>query len=192
MVGLAMLPTPPSSSIPDLCFVFLMIRRPPRSTRFPYTTLFRSATIESKSRVRRAGKRFTSTRVRAEPATDRKSTRLNSSHITSSYAVVCLKKKINLGPDVVGAGGRVAAGEEMPLGAVLFFFLMIRRPPRSTLFPYTTLFRSATFPTPRVVGEPRALPIIHALDRKSTRLNSSHITISYAVFCLKKKTEQTP
>src|SRR5215475_14774716 len=74
-----------------------------------------------------------------------------------------------------------------------FFFLMIRRPPRSTLFPYTTLFRSPTarrpaspsgcapspgrpFPAPRSVG-----------DRKSTRLNSSHVKISYAVFCLKKK-----
>src|SRR5690554_7074973 len=87
-----------------------------------------------------------------------------------------------------------------------FFFLMIRRPPRSTLFPYTTLFRS---------GLPRLLDLTelcrsvggelltHALggegvgvelsaeltigDRKSTRLNSSHVRISYAVFCLKKK-----
>src|SRR5256886_11760273 len=71
-----------------------------------------------------------------------------------------------------------------------FFFLMIRRPPRSTLFPYTTLFRShlsdgdptvngllgAKIPTPFRGG-----------DRKSTRLNSSHSQISYAVFCLKKK-----
>src|SRR3712207_7949072 len=85
-----------------------------------------------------------------------------------------------------------------------FFFLMIRRPPRSTLFPYTTLFRSPGHfvcrsqvvnlrlhqsdgevpQRPRVAGfelqgEPR--------DRKSTRLNSSHANISYAVFCLKKK-----
>src|SRR5215510_15318272 len=75
-----------------------------------------------------------------------------------------------------------------------FFFLMIRRPPRSTLFPYTTLFRSpsqsgqrrytserncistCSKPQPEQVG-----------DRKSTRLNSSHVAISYAVFCLKKK-----
>src|SRR6266705_5686580 len=72
----------------------------------------------------------------------------------------------------------------------LFFFLMIRRPPRSTLFPYTTLFRSNTCPP---VGRhiPRHLrPIGHVLDRKSTRLNSSHRTISYAVFCLKKKKRQ--
>src|SRR5256885_16630163 len=80
-----------------------------------------------------------------------------------------------------------------------FFFLMIRRPPRSTLFPYTTLFRSAA-------GRPRArdpaarrrrpdrqrdrqaaVHLVVGQDRKSTRLNSSHLVISYAVFCLKKK-----
>src|SRR5947209_15954579 len=82
----------------------------------------------------------------------------------------------------------------------LFFFLLIRRRPRSTLFPYTTLFRS-----PGGAGRPRqaagrrvvrhahrSLPRlprvrIEATDRKSTRLNSSHANISYAVFCLKKK-----
>src|SRR5258707_8327046 len=75
----------------------------------------------------------------------------------------------------------------------IFFFLMIRRPPRSTLFPYTTLFRSVA-----VVEERRAKtarershrckrPNRRAEDRKSTRLNSSHANISYAVFCLKKK-----
>src|SRR2546430_12076541 len=77
-----------------------------------------------------------------------------------------------------------------------FFFLMIRRPPRSTLFPYTTLFRSgdqrryrdrptgelARLDLGDLVGRPAALQ-----DRKSTRLNSSHSQISYAVFCLKKK-----
>src|SRR6267143_3986457 len=65
-----------------------------------------------------------------------------------------------------------------------FFFLMIRRPPRSTLFPYTTLFRS------RLPGGPRwgrGPEVHHPRDRKSTRLNSSHSSISYAVFCLKKK-----
>src|SRR5439155_4458258 len=67
---------------------------------------------------------------------------------------------------------------------------MIRRPPRSTLFPYTTLFRSA----PHGLEHPadaavRAQPAPHVTgrDRKSTRLNSSHVAISYAVFCLKKK-----
>src|SRR3989442_5893295 len=72
-----------------------------------------------------------------------------------------------------------------------FFFLMIRRPPRSTLFPYTTLFRSP--PEPAVEGDDfyrvaRSLGKCDVvLDRKSTRLNSSHVRISYAVFCLKKK-----
>src|SRR5215211_9137066 len=76
-----------------------------------------------------------------------------------------------------------------------FFFLMIRRPPRSTLFPYTTLFRSSgSCRHPK--GARRAadrrlaavrLPRQQPEDRKSTRLNSSHTVISYAVFCLKKK-----
>src|SRR5260221_6089987 len=82
-----------------------------------------------------------------------------------------------------------------------FFFLMIRRPPRSTLFPYTTLFRSRTAggarraPRGGRAGEPDSSRVRRARvrhqrpdeDRKSTRLNSSHTVISYAVFCLKKK-----
>src|SRR3712207_7095183 len=86
----------------------------------------------------------------------------------------------------------------------LLFFLMIRRPPRSTLFPYTTLFRSAR-PLPLHRDDPAVGPArparrrrpagadVHAADvdrdenRKSTRLNSSHANISDAVFCLKKK-----
>src|SRR5688572_32543741 len=89
-----------------------------------------------------------------------------------------------------------------------FFLLMIRRPPRSTLFPYTTLFRSAHeiheihekkntggFRVFRVFrGQdllPANLPMLDR-DRKSTRLNSSHSQISYAVFCLKKKKETPP
>src|SRR5437660_3222333 len=67
-----------------------------------------------------------------------------------------------------------------------FFFLMIRRPPRSTLFPYTTLFRSQRA-HPGDGTHPRSSPGWSRLDRKSTRLNSSHVAISYAVFCLKKK-----
>src|SRR5437899_9205113 len=72
------------------------------------------------------------------------------------------------------------------------FFLMIRRPPRSTLFPYTTLFRSRQRAT-RGVDRHEAAPrgsrrgLVAVEDRKSTRLNSSHLGISYAVFCLKKK-----
>src|SRR2546430_6084878 len=70
-----------------------------------------------------------------------------------------------------------------------FFFLMIRRPPRSTLFPYTTLFRSSvdTARPGEVRLGGRYVLTYDARDRKSTRLNSSHSQISYAVFCLKKK-----
>src|SRR5438477_11582323 len=70
-----------------------------------------------------------------------------------------------------------------------FFFLMIRRPPRSTLFPYTTLFRSrpGVGEHARGVGARGRVRQRGAEDRKSTRLNSSHMSISYAVFCLKKK-----
>src|SRR5256886_7550700 len=79
---------------------------------------------------------------------------------------------------------------------VIFFFLMIRRPPRSTLFPYTTLFRSALAGDRSRGGRPCGARTAHGCvqgpsprfaDRKSTRLNSSHSQISYAVFCLKKK-----
>src|SRR5438876_4566970 len=73
----------------------------------------------------------------------------------------------------------------------LFFFLMIRRPPRSTLFPYTTLFRSpcsgARGGRGRRARRRSRIPRSPREDRKSTRLNSSHPSISYAVFCLKKK-----
>src|SRR5437763_7374145 len=91
-----------------------------------------------------------------------------------------------------------------------FFFLVIRRPPRSTLFPYTTLFRSpvanglghvpnafhrrlfvSVYPAGRAAGNP-LLADHQGSDRKSTRLNSSHRCISYAVFCLKKKKPREP
>src|SRR5688572_31776125 len=73
-----------------------------------------------------------------------------------------------------------------------FFFLMIRQPPRSTLFPYTTLFRSKVarrdlkILDTSVIIDGRIADVA-VEDRKSTRLNSSHSQISYAVFCLKKK-----
>src|SRR4030042_3013460 len=71
---------------------------------------------------------------------------------------------------------------------LFFFFLMIRRPPRSTLFPYTTLFRSLVGKHFRsLLLNEREMPETRAEDRKSTRLNSSYGYISYAVFCLKKK-----
>src|SRR5437763_2668305 len=93
--------------------------------------------------------------------------------------------------------------------AVSFLFLLIRPPPRSTLFPYTTLFRSR--PWIAIVGVAASVAVIGGvafaagaltgndsaddqtpIDRKSTRLNSSHRCISYAVFCLKKKRGEQP
>src|SRR6266480_4860145 len=70
----------------------------------------------------------------------------------------------------------------------MLFLLMIRRPPRSTLFPYTTLFRSGRLRGQGgSVADRRRRAVPPGEDRKSTRLNSSHMSISYAVFCLKKK-----
>src|SRR6201985_423158 len=68
---------------------------------------------------------------------------------------------------------------------------MIRRPPRSTLFPYTTLFRSVSMVriSPSYSARTCRPPTTRRIDRKSTRLNSSHMSISYAVFCLKKNTQ---
>src|SRR6266702_365261 len=137
-----------------------MLRRPPRSTLFPYTTLFRSP--------RRAG-RFRSGAPRELPASsargDRKSTRLNSSHVAISYAVFCLKKKsivfrYDLPPfifdqslillmvqfyinDYISPAQRRDSyyTNNSDQFLIIIFFLMIRRPKRSTLFPYTTLFR---------------------------------------------------
>src|SRR5437868_12571629 len=74
---------------------------------------------------------------------------------------------------------------------MFFFFLVIGRPPVSTLFPYTTLFRSAPLlpvKNRRYQAGEYELFAGRRIDRKSTRLNSSHVSISYAVFCLKKKT----
>src|SRR6266496_1675831 len=136
-----------------------MIRRPPRSTLFPYTTLFRSSTEAIRNMDVRGPY------CPAYSVKDRKSTRLNSSHVEISYAVFCLKKKKprteirkfgttvpeleNLKAWLQTEGCTHAAMESTgaywkPVFNVLegtVFFLMIRRPPRSTLFPYTTLFR---------------------------------------------------
>src|SRR3954449_12369880 len=119
-----------------------MIRRPPRSTLFPYTTLFRShGRAGRRARVR--------ARDRAEGVgrTDRKSTRLNSSHTLISYAVFCLKKnKAHRGlfPDERRDARRQPADGPRSGRAVRstpFFFLIIRGPPKPTLFPYPPLFR---------------------------------------------------
>src|SRR5579862_372280 len=145
----------------------------------------------------------------SSPRADRKSTRLNSSHSSISYAVFCLKKKNDelVRLVVVDEHALEVACEEIARhtqrqlvllidvlrrACGLLFFLMIRPPPRSTLFPYTTLFRSPTAPggppaaPPPSGASPRsAAPLPRHQDRKSTRLNSSHSSISYAVFCLK-------
>src|SRR6266436_776653 len=148
---------------PGNMFFFLMIRRPPRSTLFPYTTLFRSPTHPrgSAAPARPAPCR------RPGPAgrfRDRKSTRLNSSHGYISYAVFCLKKKNTpheihflqvvrlVLQAVVHVKGYLLGDQQL----CNFFFLMIRRPPRSTLFPYTTLFRSrGTLPCNRMADAER-------------------------------------
>src|SRR5215471_12365809 len=154
-----------------LLLFFLMIRPPPRSTLFPYTTLFRSRSgpppLSSKGRCPPTGR---------PPRSDRKSTRLNSSHVEISYAVFCLKKKKNAQPTRHPhatrqthrcRGARVPCWPRSSNAASrapgyparrqararsLFFFLMIRRPPRSTLFPYTTLFRSCDAAPPDSAG----------------------------------------
>src|ERR1039458_8354268 len=139
-----------------------MIRRPPRSTLFPYTTLFRSRNSPASSRALNC-RTWPRSRRRWK---DRKSTRLNSSHLGISYAVFCLKKNhrgkvvsglatfavwierlsgvYDLSPLPTRRGSwRSGARAGIPRMMVcLLVFLMIRRPPRSTLFPYTTLFRS--------------------------------------------------
>src|SRR5476651_1369895 len=188
-------------------FFFLMIRRPPRSTLFPYTTLFRSGVGRAGSETEH-GKEFARLiNTRSEEHT---------SELQSRQYLVCrllLEKKktakrgtqprINSMDTPRHAEQRktvslvVAQSYVVNLGSVIreravkiFFFLMIRRPPRSTLFPYTTLFRSLPFEdhgAPSVQGLSEAATLI-SRDRKSTRLNSSHANISYAVFCLKKKT----
>src|SRR3954453_12585383 len=125
-----------------------MIRRPPISTPFPYTTLS-DLKIRRHPRVDRT---LDVARLRAVDAQDRKSTRLNSSHVRISYAVFCLKKKKpgatrkgrvpNFSPQAeIDQYYQNLDMRRMPNTFLLFFFLMIRRPPRSPLFPYTTLFR---------------------------------------------------
>src|ERR1039457_2050245 len=139
-----------------------MIRRPPRSTLFPYTTLFRS----QRGCDLRLGIETHAGRRQPEQRPDRKSTRLNSSHLVISYAVFCLEKKTNRNtiseptttarhqtyndtrarPQTynchIGRPADTLKSVVYSFSSFFFFFLMILRPPRSTLFPYTTLFRS--------------------------------------------------
>src|SRR5215207_5109244 len=129
-------------------FFFLMIRRPPRSTLFPYTTLFRPRA------ARDAGRRHLAGRRRRNAAHGQRSEE-HTSELQSRVDLVCrlLLEKKNLEPvehrvgEHVRAVGHPRAGRRRLAAAELagqhpaLFFLMIRRPPRSTLFPYTTLFR---------------------------------------------------
>src|SRR5471030_3017670 len=197
---------------PLLLFFFLMIRRPPRSTLFPYTTLFRSDRLPGRGSL---GK---DTRVVRHQRTkvDRKSTRLNSSHLGISYAVFCLKKKtsdkhsaaINKIKQIkrsrlltvvmgvlslyvsVGLCFRFVFNILSVLS--LFFFLMIRRPPRSTLFPYTTLFRShgvrRLFLSPAdAVANPQALAAVRSEEHTSELQSLRHLVCR---LLLEKKKKQ--
>src|SRR6266487_3615211 len=152
--GESVKPTVQFPFLPYYYFFFLMRRPPPRSTLFPYTTLFRS--------LREFSSSCSCTSSWLLPATlhhsrrDRKSTRLNSSHPSNSYAVFCLKKKPR-GPAVGSLAQRDVyrneRGGERPLAQEVadrvgdaergpeLFFLMARLPQGSSLFPYTTLFR---------------------------------------------------
>src|SRR6266446_4421145 len=131
-------------------FFFLMIQRPPRSTLFPYTTLFRSWRRRRRDRRRWRWFAWPAPRRRHRTRQDRKSTCLNSSHLVISYAVFCLKKKKN--HLLLGLNRRVwhpiattpvCFSLRSFISVSAFYFVMIRRPTRSTLFPYTTLFRSS-------------------------------------------------
>src|SRR5215472_6546628 len=145
-----------------LIFFFLMIRRPPRSTLFPYTTLFRSPPV-----LPRGPGELHQDRDRSAGG-DRKSTRLNSSHLGISYAVFCLKKKKKSSlPLQFSKRTGYSTALLRPKWPFLFlflffFFLMIRRPPRSTLFPYTTLFRSGNPSNVALIAAP-VLPFFREL-----------------------------
>src|SRR5471032_1351235 len=163
------------------------MRRPPRSTLFPYTTLFRS----------RSSTATTSWLMAAWSAAacgrDRKSTRLNSSHITISYAVFCLKKKRSSPASAVSSTPSPPNATAWCPTLLLFFFF---NDPATTEI-YTLSLHDALpisaaaagWTGAAAAGRTGTAPAGTRRDRKSTRLNSSHITISYAVFCLKKKIE---
>src|SRR6266446_3704251 len=175
-----------------------MIRRPPRSTLFPYTTLFRSRPA---GRRRRRGAAGPAARGRHRQYRDRKSTRLNSSHLVMSYAVFCLKKKKHflkaLARDWPEEFARYyklfAAHAYLPreVASAIFFFTDPATTEIYTLSLHDALpillGGSGVFGArvaARLARDPALQP---GRDRKSTRLNSSHLVISYAVFCLKKK-----
>src|SRR3989339_761360 len=193
-------------------FFFLMIRRPPRSTLFPYTTLFRSGGLPPGSAAR--GRPCRAPRAPSRtPRSEEHTSELQS--LTNLVCRLLLEKKKNKNKNKeknqldlkrTQQHNRNYIYSHSNLVILLIlqsqihthnsskfpFFLMIRRPPRSTLFPYTTLFRSLVLEFFLRHGLLAQLlqhcqsSMCHQ-DRKSTRLNSSHDQISYAVFCLNKK-----
>src|ERR1022692_2858633 len=188
------------SGVICVVFFFLMIRRPPRSTLFPYTTLFRSLL---RRRCRKVGcpKAVYEGKERSEEHTSElqspcnlvcrllleKKNRRRAILTSGIYRASALAERRSPGVARRTIDKRLSRLQQFP--ATLFFFLMIRRPPRSTLFPYTTLFRS-TRKARKTPTRPPSRPVqntTNSPDRKSTRLNSSHLVISYADFCLKKK-----
>src|SRR6266511_4340173 len=187
-------------------FFFLMIRRPPRSTLFPYTTLFRSPQPPNREWERRAVQGG----AHSDPRSEEHTSELQSRENLVCRLLLEKKKRVEAAPselqwqachgDLHGSNTHRQPDcslfffdfDSCVMGYaayyISFFFLMIRRPPRSTLFPYTTLFRSPRSPASSTRrGGPRRGTTPRRSDRKSTRLNSSHVKISYAVFCLKKK-----
>src|SRR6266513_397181 len=192
-------------------FFFLMIRRPPRSTLFPYTTLFRSPATPTISPRRRS---LHWPRPAAPSAAgDRKSTRLNSSHVSISYAVFCLKtKKVAVSPVHVSVVDCVGKSEwRAPVAPIKGVTPVVpppvRRSPKHSYCSLLFFFNDTATTEIYTLSLHDALPISARSsrsyrycrlvcvsgdrrpggDRKSTRLNSSHVSISYAVFCLKKK-----
>src|ERR1039457_264865 len=188
-----------------ICFFFLMIRHPPRSTLFPYTTLFRSQFVSSFGFVLPSPLSCKG-EGQGEGSLDRKSTRLNSSHLVISYAAFCLNKKGSLrhtrGPGDVLHRTRAKAA---PVGLYqrrlddlladtdlshVFFFNDTATTEIYTLSLHDALPIWSPGCCRHRTTHARSWAAIFpaARDRKSTRLNSSHLVISYAVFCLKKNT----
>src|SRR5215204_1379671 len=192
-------------------FFFLMIRRPPRSTLFPYTTLFRSLPLRA-STPRPASARWWPACWPGSPARDRKS---NTSELQSHSDLVCRllleKKNIRAKVEQTREPLKIFAELLRLLEAVFltlcvrarvehvyvrgdfrcFFFLMIRRPPRSTLFPYTTLFRSRPRPGVTYFGvddDGLALPgVPHARSEEHTSELQSHSDLVCRLLLEKKK-----
>src|SRR5215510_12176079 len=148
-----------------------------------------------------------------EDIIDRKSTRLNSSHVAKSYAVFCLKKQKGAARSATRSSGHAArerppftrtSGSARPPSSLAagasgcscsptpFFFLMIRRPPRSTLFPYTTLFRSTRRPRPRLTAcatRSAACPVASSRSEEHTSELQSRGHLVCRLLLEKKKTQ---